>query len=101
MSIAELIESTPGVCGGKARISGTRIPVHRIALFYQLGYAPEEIINLLPSVTFSQIFAALAHALINPSEIEAALAEEEAVALELSPQQARTFRLVNRTSIKS
>jgi len=28
---------------GRARLAGTRVPVHRIARYHRLGYAPEEI----------------------------------------------------------
>ena len=60
-----------------ARIAGTRVAVHRIAGFYRLGYSPEEIASFLNSISLAQVFAALAHALANPEEIEKSLPEEE------------------------
>jgi uncharacterized protein (DUF433 family) len=77
MSISSMIEATPGICGGRARIAGTRVPVHRVAHFYRLGYSPEEMLLLLNSLTLAQIHAALAYALANPTEIEESLKEEE------------------------
>lgn len=72
-----MIEFTPGICGGRARIAGTRVPVHRVAHYYRLGYSPEEMLPLLNSLSLAQIHAGLAHTLANPEEIENALREEE------------------------
>ncbi len=86
MSIGSIIEATPGMCGGRARLAGTRIPVHRIARYYRLGYAPEEMLGVLNSLSLSQIYAALAYALANPDEIQESLREEEKMAQQLSPE---------------
>jgi len=80
MMISSMIESTPGVCGGRARVAGSRVPVHRIARYYQLGYSPEEMLAMLNSLSLPQIYAALAHALSNPKEIDQALREEDEAA---------------------
>lgn len=74
-----MIEATAGVCGGRPRLAGTRIAVHRVAGYYRLGYSPEEILGLLNSLTLPQVHAAIAHALANPEETEAALREEASV----------------------
>jgi uncharacterized protein (DUF433 family) len=60
------------------------VAVHRIAGYYRLGYSPEEILTVLASLSLQQIYAALAHALANPEEIEAALREEQNVAVSLA-----------------
>ena len=75
-----MIECTPGICGGHARIAGTRVPVHRIARYYRLGYSPDEMVGLLNSLSLAQIYAALAHALANPEEVEDALQHEDQTA---------------------
>ena len=80
-----MIEVTPGVCGGRPRLTGTRVPVHRVAGYYRLGYAPEEILSVLDSLTLPQVHAAIAHALANPGDIDAALEEEAAAAEKLRP----------------
>jgi uncharacterized protein (DUF433 family) len=77
MGIGSLIESTPGICGGRPHITGTRVPVHRVAGYYRLGYSPEEIREFLTSLSLPQIYAALAHALANPEETEQSLRNEE------------------------
>jgi uncharacterized protein (DUF433 family) len=86
MSIGSMIELTPDICGGRPRVAGTRVPVHRIACYHQLGYSPEEMLGLLNSLSLSQIYAALAYALANPEEIQEALREEEDAASRLSPE---------------
>jgi len=80
MSIGAMIESTPGICGGRARIAGTRVPVHRIAGYYRLGYSPEEMLTLLNSLSLAQVHAALAYALANSEEMTGALQEEDEAA---------------------
>lgn len=87
MGIGTMIETTPGVCGGRPRLAGTRVPVHRVARYYQLGYSPEEILSLLNSLSLSQVYAALAHALANPDETAHALREEDEAAELLAVQQ--------------
>jgi type III restriction enzyme len=84
MSIGAMIERTPGICGGRARLAGTRVPVHRVAGYYRLGYSPEEMLTALNSLSLQQIYAALAHALANPDEMDAALREEEQATIQHS-----------------
>jgi uncharacterized protein (DUF433 family) len=74
------------MCGGRARRAGTRIPVHRIARYHRLGYAPEEMLGVLNSLSLSQIYAALAYALANPDEIQESLREENEMAKQLSSE---------------
>jgi uncharacterized protein (DUF433 family) len=63
MSIAvikEHIEITPGICGGKPRIAGHRIRVQDIVVWHeQMGMSPDEILYHYPSITLSDIYAAL------------------------------------------
>ena len=86
MSIESMIESTPGICGGRPRLAGTRVPVHRIARYHSLGYSPEEMLGLLNSLSLSQIYAALTYALVNPEEIQEALRQEDETAGQLSAE---------------
>jgi uncharacterized protein (DUF433 family) len=73
-----LLVKTPGVCGGRVRIDGTRITVHRIATLYKQGQQPEEILQGYPHLTLSQVFTALAYFHANRDEIEQELASEDA-----------------------
>jgi uncharacterized protein (DUF433 family) len=55
------IVSTPGTCGGKPRIDGHRITVKHIVLDHQRGgMSPDEIVSAYPSLTLSDVYAALA-----------------------------------------
>lgn len=63
------IEKRRGVCGGRAVIAGTRIPVWLIFKRYRAGETLEEIQQAYPQVTPAQIFAALSHAFDHLEEI--------------------------------
>jgi uncharacterized protein (DUF433 family) len=82
-----MIVATPGVLGGKPRVRGHRIAVHRIAGWWQLGLSIEEILERHPSLSPAELHAALAYYHLHRSEIEAWLEEERAV-LAASPAAA-------------
>jgi uncharacterized protein (DUF433 family) len=92
MGISSMIESTSGICGGRVRIAGTRVPVHRVAGYYRLGYSPEEILTVLGSLNLQQVYAALACALANPEETDAALREEERT-VEIAAMPGKSFSI--------
>jgi uncharacterized protein (DUF433 family) len=46
-----LIESKPGLCGGKPVIKGTRIPVEIIFEMVELNYSITEIVHYYPTLT--------------------------------------------------
>jgi uncharacterized protein (DUF433 family) len=73
-----LLVRTPGVCGGRIRIDGTRITVHRIAVLYKQGQNAEEIARTYPHLTLGQVYAALAYYHANRDEVEAELAADDA-----------------------
>ncbi len=55
------IVSTPGTCGGKPRIADHRIKVADVAIWYErMGMNPDEIVSTWPSLTLSDVHAALA-----------------------------------------
>ena len=69
--LANHIERTPGICGGKACITGHRVRVSDIVVWHEKrGYCPEEIVPLFPGITLSDVFAALTYHLDNQPEIE-------------------------------
>lgn len=55
------IASTPGVCGGKPCIAGTRIRVQDIVLRTEGGESPDAILAAFPHITLADIHAALAY----------------------------------------
>ena len=78
-----MLVTTPGVCGGKIRIDGTRITVLRIASLYKQGLSAEEVVQTYPHLSLGQVYAALAYYHTNRQEIEAAIDAENAVYDEL------------------
>ena len=85
--IAKHIESTPGVCGGRPRIAGTRIRVQDIVIWHErLGYSPDEIVSHYPQLTLADVYAALAYYYDHRDEIERYIQEGEELATTLQRQ---------------
>jgi uncharacterized protein (DUF433 family) len=78
--IGTLLTQSPGICGGRLRIAGTGVSVRRIAIWYKLGYSPEEIAVQIPHLTLAQIHAALTYYHANRNQMDAEIAEEKAEA---------------------
>ncbi len=78
IDIGSLIVSTPDIRHGKPCIAGTRITVHRIALWYKQGHTPEQIADEYEHLNLAQVYAAITYYHANQSEIEAELAAEDA-----------------------
>lgn len=88
--IGTLIVRSPDVRSGRPRIAGTGVTVQRVVGWYKLGLSPEEIADRIGHLTLAQVYAALTYYHANREEIEAALAAEEADAVALAQQHART-----------
>ncbi|MBC6422635.1 MAG: DUF433 domain-containing protein [Hormoscilla sp. SP5CHS1] len=71
INIGTMIVSTPGTCGGRPRIAGTRMSVQNIAIDYRAGMSPEKIVEEFPHLTLAQVYAALAYYHANKDRIEA------------------------------
>lgn len=69
----EHIAKTPGVCGGRACIAGTRIRVLDIVAQHDHHkYTPEQIVTeVYPGLTLADVYAALAYFHDHREEIEA------------------------------
>lgn len=66
------IVSTPGTCGGKPRIAGHRIKVADVAVWYErMGLSPDEIVSTWPSISLSDVHAALAYYYDHRDQIDA------------------------------
>jgi uncharacterized protein (DUF433 family) len=73
-----MLAATPDVCGGRIRIDGTRITVHRIATLYKQGQSTEEIGQTYPHLSLGQIYTALAYYHAKRQAIESELAAANA-----------------------
>jgi len=82
--IGTLIACSPDVRGGRPCIAGTGVTVQRVAVWYKLGYDPEEIADRIGHLTLAQVHAALAYYHANQDEMEAEIAADDvrAAALE-------------------
>jgi uncharacterized protein (DUF433 family) len=73
-----MLVRTPGICGGRIRVDGTRITVHRIATLYKQGQTAEDISRTYSHLSLGQVYTALAYYHTNRDEIEAELAATDA-----------------------
>jgi uncharacterized protein (DUF433 family) len=65
----KLITKTRGVCGGRACIANSRIPVYIIEEYRRAGFT-EKIPLAYPHLRMEQILAALDYATSHPQEME-------------------------------
>ncbi|MGK7872792.1 MAG: DUF433 domain-containing protein [Xenococcaceae cyanobacterium] len=72
-----LIQKTPGVCGGNARIRNTRIPVWTLISFRQQGASDEELLRNYPGLTKQDLEAAWAYYQEHPGEIDLIIIEQD------------------------
>lgn len=78
MNIRELgIQHTPGVCGGRARIRDTRIPVWIIVEAKKAGASDLDILRNFPSLTAEDLTNAWRYYLGHRPEIDQDLKEQE------------------------
>lgn len=83
MTLDAMLARSPDVCGGRIRIDGTRITVHRIATLYKQGQTAEEIGQTYPHLSLAQVYSALAYYHANRAEIESELVAADALYDEL------------------
>lgn len=88
IDIGALIDRSPALHNNRPKLAGTGVTVRRIAGWYLLGYAPEEIARKVPELTLAQIHAALAYYHANHDEIERDLATDDALYEKLAAEQA-------------
>ncbi len=77
--IREHIVATPDTCGGKPRISGSRIRVKDVVMWHvRQGMTPAEIVSKWPHLTLASIYAALAYYHDHREEINAEITADRA-----------------------
>jgi uncharacterized protein (DUF433 family) len=78
------IVSTPGTCGGRPRIDGHRITVDDVAIWHErMGMSADEIVSAYPTLTLSDVYAALAYDFDNRERIDAEIEERKRFAAEM------------------
>lgn len=84
LSLADCIVKTPGVCGGQARIAGTRIKVKHVYTWDEcMGLTPAQVAAEYPHLSMAQIHAALAYYWSHQDEIHQDIVDEEKLIAEL------------------
>ncbi len=71
------IEKTAGVCGGSARIVGTRIPVWQLVEARELGVSEAQLLLDYPSLRAQDLVNAWTYAKVHRDEILAEIHENE------------------------
>lgn len=72
-----LIERTPGVVGGSARITRTRIPVWALEGYRRLGWTDERILAGYPTLRRVDLRAAWEYVAGHPEEVATEIRENE------------------------
>ena len=75
------VSQTPGVCGGRPVVQGTRIPVKVLVRYHQMGYSSTEILSGHAGLTPAQLYDALSYYYDHQAEIEADIKADELPAL--------------------
>ena len=74
INIGTLIVQTSGVCSGRPRIAGTRVTVQNVAIDFNAGMKPEDIVSERIHLTPAQVYAALAYYYANKETIDLEIA---------------------------
>ena len=79
LRLVEHVVSTPGTCGGRPRIAGSRIRVQDIVVWHEVhGLSPDEIVSQFPGLTLADVYAALTYYHDHREEIHQHMRDAEA-----------------------
>lgn len=91
--IAERITKTAGICGGKACIAGHRVRVMDIVIWHEhMGMKADEIVSKVPTITLSDVYAALAYYFDHIEEIREEIRLEHAYVSEFMKTNSSALR---------
>lgn len=77
LHIALKIQKTPSVCGGRACVGDTRIPVWTLISFFQQGATYEDTIRAYPALTVDHLNLVRDYYEANRAEIDRDIREQE------------------------
>ena len=75
--IALKIKKTPGVCGGRACVGNTRIPVWMLINFFQQGVTDEDMIRAYPALTVDHLNLVREYYKTHRAEIDRDIREQD------------------------
>jgi len=67
------VQKTPNVCGGDACIRNTRITVHGLVHYRQLGFSDQRLLEVIQGLTQDDLAAAWDYYAAHPTEIDEAI----------------------------
>ena len=67
------VQKTPNVCGGDACIRNTRITVHGLVHYRQLGFSDQRLLEMIQGLTQDDLAAAWDYYAAHSAEIEEAI----------------------------
>lgn len=73
-----MIERTPGTCGGRARIAGTRIAVWIIIMATRRGASEKEMLEMWPHLTAANLKEAQEYYSFHKEEIDRDISDQKA-----------------------
>ena len=73
------IEQTPDVCGGTARVAGTRFPVWTIERFREVGASVQDLLTYFPTLSAAQVERALDYVRTHPHKISEEILQNESL----------------------
>lgn len=89
--LGDLIVKTPGTCGGRPRIAGTRIKVEHVYNWVERqGMTPNDVVIAYPHLTKWQVHAALAYYWLHEQEIQEDIEEGNRQVAELREKSGRS-----------
>jgi uncharacterized protein (DUF433 family) len=71
------IVNTPDVCGGAARVAGTRIPVWTLVRYRQLGATEADLLRSYPTIRSEDLATAWVYYRVHEEEIEQQIVDNE------------------------
>ena len=71
------IVATPGICGGSARVCGTRIPVWGLEVGRRVGRSGKNLLRAYPALTVADLEAAWRYVDAHREQIEAEIREND------------------------
>jgi uncharacterized protein (DUF433 family) len=75
------VTRTPGVCGGRPILRGTRVAVRAVVGYHKLGLSVDETLAALPHLTPAQVYEALSYYYDHVDEIEQEIRENQLASL--------------------
>lgn len=71
---------TPGTCGGRPRIDGTRLSVEWLVKQLRAGDSPDDIVEIWPQVTLAALYSALSYYHDHRDEIDPIIEDADRMA---------------------